>query len=730
MKKPLKITLIIAGSLVALLLVVALIVSPVAKWYIEKNSKELVGRVVTMDKLRVNIFTGSLRIVNFDIREQNEKESFVKFDTLAVKVKLFDFLRHKVTVQKVHLINPNINIWQKDSVFNFTDIINKFSSPDTIAQDTTPSTPWEIGIYDIQLRSGDAFYRDLAIGSKWDIKDLSLNIPGVYFSGKTTDIGFKLAFADGGTLASKLKYDIEKSIFDLHIDLDKFTLAGVLPYMQQSMRVSSIDGLLETHLDIMGDLNHIVNSLAVKGTVALTNLDLKDEQKELLLSANRIFVDIASISLQDSKYALNEFSTQGMATQFIMMKDSTNNFSRLVKESEPAAQPAAEDTTSSAPMQLTIAKLDLSGSNIHVEDRALQVPFAYDLKDFSMKAADFNPDKNNKIDIQGKVGSTGIANINWNGNFNDLSNLDLKINFSHVALKDFTPYSLEYTAYPISNGLLKLSSQNIIRNNMLKGTNGLNIYKCTVDKARKDITPVMKVPLRAALYILKDRNEEIKIELPIEGNINSPEFSYKKIILKTLANLLVKVALSPFDALSKSMGFNPEQLETIEITSTQDEFTSIQYDKFTQLSNILVAKPELQLSMQQYIDYNKAVKDFSMQLLKTRYYTSIHSENTDTVAVATAAMQITDTDPALVIFADAQLAATPVTGDIYTKAQTLYKTQAMQKIDALAAKRNQLFVDYMGGLKIAPASLKVQTIPADSAYTGKDMYKTNLTLPE
>jgi hypothetical protein len=720
MKKPLKISLIVVGAIVALFVIIALIISPIAKWYIEKNSKELVGRVITMDDLHVNIFTGSLEIVKFDLKEQDENTSFFKFDTLDVKVKLFDFLRNKVTVQKVHLTNFNVNLWQNGEVFSFDDIIQKFSTPDTIPADTTAS-PWEVGIYDIQLRNGNIHYKDLAINGKWNIKDFTLNIPGVYFSGKTTDIGFDLNFTDGGRLASTLKYDIEKSLFDLHIDLERFTLAGVLPYMQQSMRVNSLNGLLETHLDITGDLNHIMN-LLVKGTVAVTDFDLRDEQNELLLSANRIFADIASIDLQHSKYALNEVSTEGLSTRYIMLKDSTDNFTRLMKETEPAAA----DTTASEPMQLTIAKLDITGTNIHIEDRALQFPFQYDLKDVSLTAEDFNPDKNNKIKIRGRVGSTGRAMINWNGNFNDFSNLNLRIELQHISLKDFTPYSLEYTAYPISNGLLKVSSSNVIKNNMLKGVNGLNIYKCNVEKARKDIKPVMKVPLRTALYILKDRNEEIKIDLPIEGNINSPTFSYKKIIIQTLTNLLVKVATAPFDALARTMGFNAEQLEVIPIDATQYEFTSVQYDKFSQLAKVLESKPELQLTMQQYIDYQKAIKDYSMRLLKVDYVSASQPQGTDMGTVMGIVGKVSDTDNGLAMFTDSKL-STPVEGDIYAKALILHGEQAKQKVSDLAAKRNQLIVEYMTGLNIPATSLKIETMPTDTTYTG---YKTGLDMPE
>ena len=62
MKKWIKITLIAAAVLAALIVIAAIAVSPVAKNYIEKHDRELIGRSIRMERLRMNIFTGRLRI--------------------------------------------------------------------------------------------------------------------------------------------------------------------------------------------------------------------------------------------------------------------------------------------------------------------------------------------------------------------------------------------------------------------------------------------------------------------------------------------------------------------------------------------------------------------------------------------------------------------------------------------------------------------------------------------
>ena len=92
LKKTVKVVLIIAGVLVGLFLLVAALVSPIAHYYIEKHSKELCNRVVTMDKLCVNLFNGSVTIKGFKALEENDKDVMLTFDKLYVNMSVWRLL--------------------------------------------------------------------------------------------------------------------------------------------------------------------------------------------------------------------------------------------------------------------------------------------------------------------------------------------------------------------------------------------------------------------------------------------------------------------------------------------------------------------------------------------------------------------------------------------------------------------------------------------------------------
>lgn len=102
MKKWIKITLIAAAVLAALIVIAAIAVSPVAKNYIEKHDRELIGRSIRMERLRMNIFTGRLRIEGLRIGGSEDSTTFFRLDSFEMRMRLWPLLGNRVLVKKSH----------------------------------------------------------------------------------------------------------------------------------------------------------------------------------------------------------------------------------------------------------------------------------------------------------------------------------------------------------------------------------------------------------------------------------------------------------------------------------------------------------------------------------------------------------------------------------------------------------------------------------------------------
>lgn len=301
------------------------------------------------------------------------------------------------------------------------------------------------------------------------------------------------------------------------------------------------------------------------------------------------------------------------------------------------------------------------------------------------------------------------------------------------------PYSLEYFARPLSNGNLSFTSQNIITNYNLKGTNKLDIYKCEVGEKNQTVSAEYgNVPLKLGLYVLKDRKDKIVLDLPVKGNVNSPEFSYKKLIFKTLINLLVKVATSPISLVAEQLGFDPEALSSIPLEPFEREFTSEQFDKFKQLSEISMAKLELALTLTQHTNYDKSIEELSLINLKIAYYMqnnpATQEKGLDLIDLSQV-KEISAKDESFIAFSNSLMLQKGLETQktITETALILFKDEAEKQLISLMQERdNKLLEHFIQVLKLDASKIKIQSLPLEEikAQSSKNQYNVGLEVLE
>lgn len=757
--------LITVATIAVLVVLAAVIAPPVAKRYIVNHSKGMVGRQINLRGLYANVFTGYTRLTGFELLDTNDRDRFVAFDTLVVKVSLFRLLANELRINRIRLVNPDIQVWQKGEMFNFSDLLQApdatqdttvinaeavttaSNTPADTRQDSATSvaastdTPMAIALNNISIVGGHIAYNDRLVGSEWHLNDLQLEIPGVYFSGQNTDIGLNLNFREGGSLHTSMQYNLEAGAYTLRLQLNDFAIDNTLPYLQQSLNVNQVKGLLSADLYLAGNTAHALD-ITVKGTTALRQFRLTDAADQDIFAAGEFAVDIAAINPEKQQFRFNTLSLKDFSSRFDLYKES-NTFSRLLKD-------AGADTTAKAETGITrednaparntgpapdffIGNLSVDNAAFVYNDHTLHEPFRFNLGNIRMSAHNLTLNGKNRVDIKSTLDNGGTISLTWNGQPDDPSNQTINLQIKNLDLKQFTPYSLQYFGYPMTQGVLAFSSINDIRNNNLDGRNKLDIYRCEVDKKRKDPKPEFNIPLRTALYIIKDMNDHIKMDLPVKGNIQSPSFSYKKIIIRTLSNLLLKVAVSPFSFLANSLGLSYHELKDIPFEVYQSDFTPEQFDRINQLTAVLKAKPEMTLALQQY--YNPAQGEQTLALFQAQksYYLQTHPEVSDSTLQAIDYVRITEIspkDPAFAAYVASRVAPELQSADLNTQLLSLTPPETLQsQVAMLARLRDQKLKSYLLHQGLDEKNIRLGSVSADSLanYSGKNRYTFQLT---
>lgn len=734
MKKSIKILLITVATLAIIVIAAALLISPVAKYYIVKHGKELTGRAIAIDRLKINIFTGTLRVNDIRMMETDDTSTFASLGELYMKMRLWPLLNNHVAVQQITIDKPDLNVYQNGAHFNFDDLLLRFLSDTTeVATPDEPSKPWEVGIDDIEMTGGRIFYKDMQIGATWGFNDLDVSIPGIYFKDKT-DVDVLFNFAQGGSVGLKLNYNMDNSDYDMQINLLELTLNGRLPYVQQTLNAGSLNGLFSANLHMNGNIQNLFD-LNFDGSIDLARFSLRDIHEQEVVKVDSLHVGLTKGSLRHNQFYFSRLYLLGMEGRFEIYKDGSNNIVALLKE-QPApqtAETAAVDTVAYEPLDVRIEDIEIARGAVHFKDLSHVRPFEYRLSNIRMKSR-FDMNKMNKIVVDAQVQKTGTARIRWEGSLSDMNNHNIIISLSNIDMHDFSPYCEHYTAYPLTKGNLSFRSQNVIKNRNLSGTNHLDVFEPQVEKKLKELQPEFKIPLKLGLYVLKDKKGHVKIDLPVKGSIDDPDFSYRKIIMKTLGNVLLKVVTAPFSFLSGG----GDNLEYINIEPLQMEFSSEQYAKFDKLSDMLRDKPDMKVALTQRINYHEALQTQAANNLKMDYYNQQRLADT-TVAYTPLTMLeyehiqgMNFKSEGVIHFADSMLrlqGVDPAKLHAAQKAMTLYGERAAKQLASLFERRNAAFKTYMTDMQGIPATaLGIVTMKEEelTAYTGKNRYTIGL----
>ncbi len=281
---------IIAGSILVVLIIVAVVALFNVNAYVERNRDYLIqeaekalGRDISVGKVNVSIWPGiGFRLQNFTLADDPKFSSrdFIRAKDLQVSLKLLPLLQKNVEVKKLILHEPAITVIRnKAGIYNFssigkTDKDKDASKPKDRVEKEPKATPaFVIALLDVS--GGTVQYRDLTDGTDLKIQNLDLAVQD--FDLKRS---FHVRLAAGlFAPAQNVKIDTRIGPFSADSDARNAILDGVisvdsLNLDQLNRAVPKIRTALPNDLRLGGvvsvkdlRLKGVVENLAFKGTV-------------------------------------------------------------------------------------------------------------------------------------------------------------------------------------------------------------------------------------------------------------------------------------------------------------------------------------------------------------------------------------------------------------------------------------------------------------------------------
>lgn len=591
---------IIGASILIVFFLVFLLLSTAVKYWINKNSKELLGRKLELTELHFNYAKVAVRVLGFKLYEQNEKDLFVAFNELYVNVNPWNLLSGEYSVSEIYLDGLDFAVIQNEQGFNFDDLIEDQEVEVDSSAIQNDKQEFKFSIHDIELKKGQLRYKNTNKNNKIDLNDINLALPLISWNNEKSEMGVDFSMGKEGNVSISADVDHVTECYSVDLGASDIDVSPFVAYLKEYMKINTLKGKVSTQLHIDGSMSNFTD-LIIDGLVKLKDFELTDENAKRFVAAKTAKIDLDSINLGSSYYEIASINLDSFELYTALNKNKSNVEMifepLLILDTLTVDSVAVEDK--SASLYYQIDTLILSNGFVEFEDNTLNRKFIYSLSDIDVEIGELR-EKSTSVPVNYSLNLNGSGKAVGKLHFSliDYFDFDFVGKVKQLDLMSFSPYTEYYIARPITQGKFNYSCSIDMTPTKLTNQNNVRISEFEFGNKTKDPNSI-KAPVRLALYLLKDQNDNIAFDLPVSGNPQDPKFGVSKIIWKTLMNFLVKTATKPFDMLGSLVGTNPENIKSLPFNYLEGHVNDVQKERLKQIAKITEKRKELKFTFTQ-----------------------------------------------------------------------------------------------------------------------------------
>ena len=609
-------------SFLTVLLILGLVIafiSPITKYLVERYDLRYTGRKITMDWAYVNPFTGYIYFDNIKIYERRSDSIFISAAGLSINMAMRKMLNKTYEISELVLNHPRGILMQIDDKLNFDDLVEKFSSQsDSIKAAAKPTEPVHFSISKIKIVEGEFHYVERVTPINYYIKKVNIESTGIHWDTDTIAATFSfLSGIGGGAMQGNFTINVKKLDYRLAIDVQKFDLDILNQYLIDLTNYGHFTANLDAKLKVKGSFKEAQN-VTFTGLLAINEFHAGKVPKEDYASFNKLTLAIFELSPKNHKYLFDSVSLDNPYFKYEQYETSSN----LLKMFANAESGVSTAQSSSAQFNLVLTignyiknlsknffrsnyklnRLAIYSGNLEYNDYSLSEKFAIRLNPLFIVADSIT--KNQKrvgVFFKSGIQPYGEAIVNLSINPVDSSDFDLQYHLHKLPASMFNPYAITYTSFPLDRGTIELNGSWRVRNGNIQSDNHLIIIDPRITKRLKN-KGLERKPVRLIMALIRERGNVIDYEIPITGNLNSPKFHLKDVIIDVLGNIFVKPVTTPYRMEVRSVEAEIEKSLTMKWEMRQSSLRSVQERFIEKMADFLVKNPEASIAVypQQY----------------------------------------------------------------------------------------------------------------------------------
>ena len=547
---------------------------------------------------------GYINLNKVILNKQSTRENLVKFKAFELNTISLNTKNKELSLEGVYL--NNLTLFSKkyaNKTINFESLIVAHDAKKKSSK-VEKNKPYRIKVKEFKLKNSSIKYKDESLQkiTTNTIDSLSISLHDIDSKDNTwlkykldASINSKGSIHSGGML-QHTPLDINNTTNIKRISLKEFS-----PYIQELSYARVDDGYLSIISSAHYSKEKNQADLYADGDVVVDELIIADERSnEYLLSFSNLNFNNFNYEMNPNRFFVNEVELDGLYVDAFINEHKELNLANLAKKVDSKkinVDDTKEQTTKATPVK--IMKLVVKNSNARFADFSLPIKFKTDIHDLNGVVYSISNTKGevSYVDIKGEVdkyGSTKLKGSIESANIKSFTDIDF--NFRNLELKSLSGYSAEFAGYKIEDGKLYLDLGYEIYDSKLSGKNSVLIKNIELGEEIEDENS-SSLPLGFAIALLEDSDGVIDINMPVEGDIDAPEFKYGALVFKTFVNMIVKAVASPFKFLGSMMGFDADELEYAEFEVGSTVILPPEIEKLDNISKILIKRPKVSISI-------------------------------------------------------------------------------------------------------------------------------------
>jgi hypothetical protein len=247
---------------------------------------------------------------------------------------------------------------------------------------------------------------------------------------------------------------------------------------------------------------------------------------------------------------------------------------------------------------LAVNKITLKNSSLHFSDTTMNPPFSKSLSGIHGTLTDLTSSPDNSLNLDLSATNEDQASLAAKGSINFFSeSFGAAFNVSLVGqtLDPFLPYLEPMVGHELSGGIFDFAVSYKESASKVNADTLLTLRHLTL--GAKDLGN-KQFPTSVAL--VTDNNLNIKLALPVVGDMTDPSYTFYRAYGKKIRNLISKASVSPFSLLTEFYDSKQPAPDHVLFEVGTTEPTSEALPTLLAIKDILTARPLLSVTVKGY----------------------------------------------------------------------------------------------------------------------------------